>query len=583
MSKDLFFASIVLMILLIGVTGFTAQSGIHLNDGIYRIGVDDNKYLDIIRQDPRFIIYSIPPGISDIREMGLDIAIINGKLIRSRGDRGSAAQNGFEKDYQNYVDSIYRKQNDLFAAYPVWIDSESVVSELDFLATQSGRQIATPYLVSKTPPEPDEPVTDIVSPFVAVPSDSETLRLQLEQEASKGEDQLGRYTDILKQQQSVGELRIPSMLSPPLPFDIIIFIFVFIFPLYFTSQFFMMSIMNERTLRQGEALIASPVRPSIIIFGKMLPYAAGMLLIVIAVLLVVGANLLAILPLIPVILFFLSFALLIGMVSRSYKEISFISVFFSTIATSYLFFPSIFANVHIVSLLSPVTLVVHVMDGTGFTATDYLYSTSLFYLISIIIFFVCIMNFHEEQLFTEKSLLDCLSFYLGSLISEKFWYLSLIFITLICIPFVFMAQMLYLVLFFNLPLPYSVLLIILLAAFTEELAKTSGFIGLLQYGKPRLTWKVVIAGAFLIAAGFLLGEKLFLFITLSQISDSIFGAAMFMSLGYIWMPFILHFCTGLIIGVSLKTGGRRLLPVGIIAATLLHTVYNLYLLKGWIW
>ena len=198
------------------------------------------------------------------------------------------------------------------------------------------------------------------------------------------------------------ELKIPSMLSPPLPFDTIIFIFVFIFPLYFTSQFFMMSIMDERTLRQGEALIASPVSPLILVLGKMLPYACGMILIAAAILFTVNADIMAILPLVPVILFFLSFALFIGMVSRSYKELSFISIFFSTIATSYLFFPSIFANVHIVSLLSPVTLVVHVLDGTGYTPADYVYSTALFYLTSLVLFGICIRNFHEEQLFTEK-------------------------------------------------------------------------------------------------------------------------------------------------------------------------------------
>ena len=583
MSKDLFLAAFVLIILLVGVTGFSAQNGIHLNDGIYRIGIDNKVYLDIIGNDPRFLVYSLPSEISDIRALGLDLTIKDGSLMRTNGDKGSAAQISFERDYQTYLDNIYRQQTDLFASYPVWVDSEYVVSELDFLATQNGRSIAAPYLVSQTPPEPEQPVLGITYPTNLVPSDSESLRLQLEKDASRGDDQLGRYTNLLKQQEATGEVRIPSMLSPPLPFDTIIFIFIFIFPLYFTSQFFMMSIMNERTLRQGEALIASPVRPSVIVIGKMLPYVCGMLLIILVVLLVVRADLIAILPLIPIIFFFLAFALLIGMVSRSYKELSFISIFFSTIATSYLFFPSIFANVHIVSLLSPITLVVHVIDGTGFTSSDYLYSTSLFYLSSVIIFFICIRNFHEEQLFTEKGLMDTLSLYLGELISTKFWYLSLIFIAVISIPFVFMAQMMYLVLFFNLPMPYSLLIIIFLAAFTEELVKSAGLIGLIKHNRPVFSWPVVVASALFIAIGFLIGEKLLLFITLSQISDSIFGAALYMSIGLIWMPLLLHFTTVLCTGFSVKIGGKRMFPVGILLATLLHTIYNLYLLRGWVW
>lgn len=44
------------------------------------------------------------------------------------------------------------------------------------------------------------------------------------------------------------------------------------------------------------------------------------------------------------------------------------------------------------------------------------------------------------------------------------------------------------------------------------------------------------------AGGFLLGEKLLLFATLAQISESIFGAALFTSLQVLWLPpLTLHF------------------------------------------
>lgn len=583
MTRDLLPVAIMLLILFTVVSGFTAQKGIHLQDGMYRIGIDNPVYLDIIKGDPRYTVYPLPSDISDTRSLGLDLAIRTGSLLRTNGDKGSAAQKSFERDYQAYQDHIYRQQTDLFAAYPVWINSEYIVSELDFLATQSGMQMAAPRQASTTPPEPENIVTDIVSPSRVSPEDMERLRIQLEEEALQGVDQLGRYTDLLSQQEALGELKIPSMLSPPLPFDTIIFIFVFIFPLYFTSQFFMMSIMNERTLRQGEALIASPVSPFILVIGKMLPYAGGMILIAVAILFIVKADIFAILPLIPVILFFLSFALFIGMVSRSYKELSFISIFFSTIATSYLFFPSIFANVHIVSLLSPVTLVVHVLDGTGYTPADYIYSTALFYLTSFILFGVCIRNFHEEQLFTEKGLLESLALYLGALVSTRYWYLSLILISVMTIPFVFMAQMMYLVLFFNLPMPFSLILIMVLAAMTEELVKAAGFIGLISHRFPPLTWKNVIFASILIGLGFLLGEKLLLFITLSQIADSIFGAALFLSIGLLWIPFLLHAGTAFCTGAVLKIRGKNALPIGIAIATIVHTLYNLYMLRGWVW
>ena len=585
MSRDLLPLSVILFILLILVSGYAAQSGMHLQDGLYKIGIDSPSYLDIIGSDSRYIVYDtgslsrVPP-----QNAGVDLKIQTGTLQRASGDKGRAAQKSFEHDYQAYTDRVYQQQDDLFAAYPLWIQNEYVTSELDFLATQSGSQSPILGQASGEPPEPDLPVSEVAPPVSEIPTDSTLLRADLATQVQKDQNQLNRYTGLFSKSDTTQiPYKIPSLLSPPLPFDTIMFIFIFIFPLYFTSQFFMMSIMNERTLRQGEALIAAPIRPSVLILGKMLPYAIGMLLIVTAILLAVQADLMALLPLIPVILFFLSFALFIGMVSRSYKELSFISIFFSTIATSYLFFPSLFANVHIVSLLSPVTLVVYVLQGTGYTLTEYLYATSLFYLTSFILFALCIRNFREEQLFTESGIISKVMLYLAGLVQPRRWWVSLFFIGLISIPFVLMAQMMYLVLFFNLPMPVSLILIMLLAAGTEEIAKGAGIVALVTAMPGFLNGRVLVVASAVIALGFLVGEKLILFITISQISDSVFGAALFLSIGMLWMPFLLHMAGVIIMGATVLYKGKKGLPFGILLATMVHLLYNLYLLRGWIW
>jgi hypothetical protein len=585
MSRDLLPLTAILLILLVLVSGYAAKSGMHLQDGLYRIGIDSPAYLDIVGADPRYVIYDTGsyPGVP-AQAAGVDVKIDRGMIFRASGEKGRAAQKSLERDYQAYADRVYREQEDLFAAYPLWIENEYVTSEIDFLATQSGQHIVTVGQAGPQAPEPELPVEQVQPPVSEIPGDMEELRLSLSEQMARDQQQLNRYTGILSKEDSMeSRYKIPSLLSPPLPFDTIIFIFVFIFPLYFTSQFFMMSIMNERTLRQGEALIAAPLRPSILIFGKMLPYAVGMLLVLSAILISVQADLMAIFPLIPVILFFLAFALFIGMISRSYKELSFISIFFSTIATSYLFFPSIFANVHVVSLLSPVTLVVHVMDGTGYTPMEYLYSTSLFYLTSIIIFVLCIRNFKEEKLFTESGMVIKLVHFLAELVEPRLWWISLFCIGLISIPFVLMAQMMYLVLFFNLPMPVSLILIMILAAWTEEIAKGAGIVALITAMPGFLNTRTLLIASFVIALGFLLGEKLLLFVTISQISDSIFGAALFLSIGLLWMPFLLHFAGVLIVGSVVLFRGKNALPVGLVLATIVHLLYNLYFLRGWIW
>jgi hypothetical protein len=380
----------------------------------------------------------------------------------------------------------------------------------------------------------------------------------------------------------MGSFKTPSQLSPPLPFDSIILIFVFIFPLYFTSQFFMMSIMNERIERKGEILLSLPVRAGSIILGKMLPYFLGMLAICTGLTYWIQAPLIIILPLIPVIVFFLANALLIGMLSRSFKELSFISIFFSTVATSYLFFPSIFANVHVISLVSPLTLIVLSLQGTAWTATDYLYSTSLFWLTGAVIFYIAAKNFKEERLFSEKNLVVRMREFLSEVLSRKRPFLSLFLLSGFTIPFIFMVQMMCLVLFFNLPMPYSLVLLLLFAALVEEVAKGIGIYTLYARDAGFFTWRNVVFACAATAIGFLVGEKLLLFVTLAQITESVFGSILFLSLGVLWMPLLLHFAGVLIVTACLKLGGRGWFVPGLALAMVVHSLYNLYFILGWL-
>jgi hypothetical protein len=84
------------------------------------------------------------------------------------------------------------------------------------------------------------------------------------------------------------------------------------------------------------------------------------------------------------------------------------------------------------------------------------------------------------------------------------------------------------------------------------------------------------------AAGFLLGEKLFLLAMLSQITESVFGSILFLQQGalLLWMPLLLHFTGVLIVILAIRTGGRRWYLPGILAATAVHSLYNLTLVLG---
>jgi ABC-type Na+ efflux pump permease subunit len=580
MGKNVLPLAIVLFVLLIAVTGFATRSGLHLQDGMYEVGVDDPVLAQLIGSDARFTVYRVTGQSPDWRGNSLDLIILGGNVYYRGTEKSKAALKTVERNYGKYVNSVYNSEEDLFAAYPLWIDVQNVKSELTFLATQSGQSISV--APGRGAPVPEGPVVEVPTPSPTLGFSKEELRQELTK-TSTANTQIARYTEVLSSSENpMGTFKTPSQLSPPLPFDSIILIFVFIFPLYFTSQFFMMSIMNERIERKGEILLSVPVKNSSIIIGKMLPYFLGMLVICTGLTFWIKAPLIIILPLVPVIFFFLANALLIGMLSRSFKELSFVSIFFSTVATSYLFFPSIFANVHIISFISPLTLIVLSLQGTAWTVTDYLYSTSLFWLTSAVLFYIAVMNFKEERLFSEKNLVTRLREFLSEVIPAKRPFLSLFLLSGFSIPFIFMVQLMCLVLFFNLPMPYSLVLLLLFAALVEEIAKGIGIYTIYARDAVFFTWKNVLLACAATAIGFLVGEKLLLFVTLAQITESIFGSILFLSLGVLWMPLLLHFACVLIVASCLKLGGKGYFAPGLALAMVVHCLYNLYFILGWL-
>jgi len=199
-----------------------------------------------------------------------------------------------------------------------------------------------------------------------------------------------------------------------------------------------------------------------------------------------------------------------------------------------------------------------------------------------VLFYIAARNFKEERLFSEKNLVTRMREFLSEIISQKRPFLSLFLLSGFSIPFVFMVQMMCLVLFFNLPMPYSLVLLLLFAALVEEMAKAVGMYTIYARNPAFFSWKNIIIACAVIAAGFLVGEKLLLFVTLAQITESVFGSILFLSLGVLWMPLLLHFVCVLIVACCLKLGGKRWLGPGLGIAMVVHCLYNLYFILGWL-
>ena len=109
------------------------------------------------------------------------------------------------------------------------------------------------------------------------------------------------------------------------------------------------------------------------------------------------------------------------------------------------------------------------------------------------------------------------------------------------------------------------MLLLVLAALIEEMAKAAGIYTLFMRDPAFFSWKHLVFACAATATGFLVGEKLLLFATLTQISESIFGSVLFLSLGVLWLPLLLHFACVLIVACSLKVWGKKGLFAGLAA------------------
>ena len=175
MSRDVLPVSVVLFILLVLVTGFSAQTGLHLQDGMYEVGVDDPRIAQLLAGDVRFSVYLLDAPLLNANRDSFDIIILQSTVYSSGTEKADAAQKTLERDYAKYVNSVYNTENDLFAAYPLWIDTQSVKSELTFLATQSGQYVsAAPRRVAPVPEGEIKNIPD-PSPTLAI-SQQETPR-----------------------------------------------------------------------------------------------------------------------------------------------------------------------------------------------------------------------------------------------------------------------------------------------------------------------------------------------------------------------------------------------------------------------
>ncbi len=562
-SKKTLFLSAFLLISIVAVSFFVSQTGLHINDNIYKVVVTDPALVPIIQTDDKFEVYFAKEAEARhlFEEGGVDILILKTKIIYTSSESSISALDALDKAILRYDEARLLSYNDLNNTFPVWITVKNIARQ----------QVFQPLSIQKLPE------IETVSEKTATSTPVIEKTIISERDEKTGIPSIREVTEIkngLRSPIKEQALATPSHFNPPIPFKSVVLSFIFIFPIYFIAQFFSSSIMEERVKRKGELLLVSPVKPYEIVLGKFLPYLLITLVLVAVITVNIGGSIWIVLMLLPVALIFLSTAFMGAIIARSFKELTFVLIFLSVFLSGYIFLPAMFANIHAISIISPITLVVKLLENEPVSISEYLFSTTPFYLVSILIFMFGIFIYREEDLFTQKpvgsKLLDSAQEFINRAPMPVF------FLSIALLPLVFSLQLMLIVLLFNVPIRFGILVFILLAAFIEEVVKSVGIYTVFSRKIYPATTGNALKFGILSGAGFFVGEKLLLLLVIASIAGSVFGSVM--GIGLLIYPLLLHVTSTTAASLSLKGTGNYLLSV--IFATVIHAAYNLYLVWG---
>lgn len=582
-KRTLLVIAIFLLVIAAG-TYSLLHAGVRTDSGIYTVAVSesDSDIAEVIRNDDRFtVLLRDSNTVRDLYQRGdVDIAIINRNVYTRDTKKSNAALGALTdilKAYREATLSAFSTA-DLPNSFPVWVTihylhrPESFQMLIHPQTQEEGKGMI---------PIPEEPMPMPPTPSYPAASPAEIT----------SDDAIIKPKPGFLERQTVVT---PSNLRSPIPFTSAILAFLFMFPMFFIAQFFSASVMNERTNRNGEFLLVSPLRTHEILIGKMLPYLTITLFISFflavymrSILSEVGLietlknSITIVAIMLPVVLIFLAFYFIASIIARSFKELTFVTVFFSTAVSSYLFFPVMFAHIHAISIISPMTLVVKILEGEVIELNEYIFSAIPFYCVSLAIFAFGTLIFREEDLFTQinvkEKVMDAIELFLNANSHPQFFLLLL---SLIFVPFVYITELMLVVLLFAVPLPYSIIAMIVMAGVIEELFKSVGLYTLFSRGHTDLKVKNAILLAILAASGFFIGEKLIALLTIAPIASSVFGAVMSSTGAGVLLifPLLLHIACTTTVSFGLLL--RKNFVLSLLPAVLIHSAYNLYFLGG---
>jgi len=569
-------ATILVLFALVGP--LVAAGGVGVEQDLYRVAVEeDSPYYEVASEDDTFRV--VPVTADTTLGEDADLVIQGVEIRRADTRKGAAAYADFRDSVREYNNRQLRGEANQTAAFPV-----SVTVEFRAQAGTGGGQT-------------DNETTDSGGNDGAGSDGS-----------GGGDGDAGGGTDggasgdgdaggpapggidaggPLTEDEISGS---PADIDPPFPFQSLVLAFIFVIPLNFLIQLYGSTMLSERLNRRGELLLVSPVSRFDIIGGKTLPYFLGAMLVegVIAAGMVYVARgelggLLSVFAMMPLVLLFLGATFLGAMFARSFKELTFVTVTITVFLTSYAFVPAIFTDVGAVALISPLTLVVRDLQGQSVELAAVAFSTLPPFLCAAVCYGLGAGLYREEDMFDQRSIsgkvLDALA---GPISRPR--HVGLM--TIVLIPFVFVIQLLSVALVFALGATTGLVLILVIVAIVEEIAKSLHIYASYEHGRFARTPKLALILGAASGIGFFVAENIALlgqFVGLNQLDVGQGAFAQESAAGtsagpeiilLLFLPLALHVSTACLSAVGASRNKASYL-VGLVAAIVVHLAYNL--------
>lgn len=556
---------IAVLALSFSISYLVSQQDFILSKDFYAVGISPDTG---VPADERFNVIMTDPasGRTMLSNKAIDI-YLGGNEAEYRSDQRSQYAAGALKQYLEKRELIrIAEEYDLDKAFPLRIEVNHLKAPEGNLDT--GTRVSLWEIIKSAETTTESGPTS----EPAITSDAVVM-----QQLGRFQGD-GRLPEFKAEFASDKEVIVPSLMKPPIPLAQVIIAFLYVLPIFFISVFFTSSFMEEKINRKLNILLSTPVTPLQVIIGKMLPYMAySVVLTIIITLLLKGNVFLALAIFIPVMLFILSIYLMVALLYRTFKDQTFFSLLAVTVITVYLIYPAMFSGVSDLSSISPLALAVQMYKGEAFGFPEYFLATTPMYLVFCLSIFVGGRIFNEEYLMGFRPLYSKISEAIYLAIDKNRLYLSVFLLSLLVIPVVFMVQLGAMVVAFNLPMPLALIALLLISVIVEEVAKSAGIVVLLQNNVVQ-SMKSTIVLSFITALGFFAGEKLLLCLAMSVISESMFTTAIFGTGLLLFVPLVAHFVFTSIVCLITARFGVKYYPLAIFAGSVVHALYNLYII-----